>query len=253
MKDEIASSTPHHFLDSGVIGFSGFSNIEITRRHVSENGHVTLIQNDTYLIALYYNPAVTFFHEAQDALGIYVANDTVRFAIADGVSVVRGILENDSGLLAHQLVIESCKQANKNLNETVRSVYSAFSKAGNLGDSTFTYGEIDQHNAIRLFFIGDQSDMGHIYLASGSTVNTIAIRSKGNVGRQYQAAEITETLTNQSALIATTDGITILKSDITPFIRKIRADFSLSAVTQALTALIPENQDDQSLIAIIRK
>ncbi len=202
---------------------------------------------------LYYNPAVSSFHEAQDAISIRISDEQIQLALADGVSIVRKLWDNDSGKLAHQLVTTLCSNSNKDITETVNQVVSEFSKDGKIGASTLIYGEISQTKQLRLYLAGGKTNLGTICVYTGSHTERIVSQSRGVIGERFTPDDIHRTLPDTCTLLATTDGILIPDTNINAFMRDIHT--SLSEETAAIDIFSTHTQpsaDDQSLLVISR-
>lgn len=250
MDQLITSSTKDYKISQKVIGFAGAN--RKGRQHIGDAGDLILITHKDYKFILYYKPAVEFFHQSQDSLGIIFDESSIKFALADGVSIVSSILENDSGELAKRLVIGVCQAEKDDKLNTIKKTVAQFKNDGYFGASTLITGEIINGNTLKTLSIGSADDIGEVRLFHGRKMDFINNKASGFIGEDFHHDQNEQLLPDHFSLVVTSDGTEISDTELKKII-KVAEEFSLEKLKEVIKRAIKENPDDQSLMIIMRK
>lgn len=250
MQETITSTVNNYRLTTKVIGFSGIDSKG--RSSIRDSGEVILITTQSYRVILYYNPAVESFHLSQDCIGINFNNLLCRFTLADGVSLIKGIVDNDSGLLAKRLVVRTCGEIRQNVDilDIIEETNEDFQKSGHLGASTLVSGEISKDGRLEILSIGSRDDIGMIRLIHGQKVDNIDGQARGFIGEKFHHYLNKQNPPCPYSLVVTSDGIKISDNDIKKILDVANKDFSPKPLKKIISDSVEENPDDQSLIVI---
>ena len=257
----ITSSTKDYKISQKVVGFAGIDNKG--RSHISDTGDLILITHKGYKIILYYNPALEFLHQPQDSLGIVFDESSIKFALADGVSIVQGILDNDSGELAKRLVVGMCQTESANKLGIIKKIVAKFKKEGYFGASTLITGEING-DKLKTLFIGSEDDIGDVRLfynkqsliLAGARIGKVDFfnyKAHGFAGEDFRHDQGEQLLPDPFSLVVASDGAKISDADLKKILKVAREEFLPQALKEVIKRAIKENPDDQSLMVIINE
>ena len=260
MDQLITSGTKNYKISQRVIGFAGID--DRSRMHIDDVGDLILITHKDYKFILYYNPAADFLHQPQDSLGIVFDESSIKFALADGVSIVQGILENDSGELAKRLVIHMCQAKVDNKLGAIEKVVTQFKSDGYFGASTLITGEING-DKLKTLFIGSEDDIGDVRLfhnkqsliLAGARIGKVDFfnyKAHGFAGEDFRHDQGEQLLPNHFALVVASDGAEISNTELKKILKVAKEEFSLETLREAIKRAIKENPDDQSLLIIMK-
>lgn len=249
---KIRSNIEDYKISRGVIGFAGINGKG--RSQSKDTGDIVFLAHENYYCVLYHNPAVDSFHQPQDSLGIsFNDNDSsVRFALADGVSLVKGILENDSGELAKRLVIKMCKDETEDKLHSIKRIVNKFQNSEYLGASTLITGEITKENKLKALFIGSKADIGSVRLLYNRKIHTIDDSSNGFAGEDFRHDQTEQLLPDHYSLVIASDGAKISDTNLRKILKTIKENPPLETLEKTITDVIEENPDDQSLMIIMK-
>lgn len=250
MDQSIISCTKDYKISQKVIGFAGVNNKG--RSRIGDTGDLILITHKDYKFILYYNPAVESFHQPQDSMGIIFNESSIKIALADGVSIVQGVLENDSGELAKRLVIDMNQAESGNKLGTIEKVVTQFKNDGYLGASTLITGEITKGNKLKTLLIGSGDDIGEVRLFHGRKMDFISHNASGFIGENFHNDQAEQLLPNSFSLVVTSDGIEISNTELKKILKLAREEFSLEKLRKVIKGAIKENPDDQSLMIVMK-
>lgn len=225
-------------------GFAGELLGEIDDRQ----SYLSTISLGRFDCLMYMRPAAADYHLPQDAVGVYREENSLWFAVADGVSLVRGTTVNHSGELALQLV-QMLPRLNKDWQQTVDGVVRKFQEEGLIGASTLVLGclvNTSEDYELRLYVVGSQYDTGYLHVVTENESQQLPNQSNGFIPRYYQPDEYQMRFNGQFRLILSTDGIAV-ESTTTDILRNV----IISEVSEKhLAGLLPIQPDDQTLLMI---
>lgn len=250
MDQSITSSTKNYRISQKAIGFAGVNSKG--RSHIGDVGDLILETYKDYKFILYYNPALEFFHQPQDSLGIVFNESSIKFALADGVSIVSGILENDSGELAKRLVIDVCQAESDDKLGAIEKVTTQFKNEGYFGASTLITGEITNGDKLKTLFIGSGDDIGKVWLFHGRKMDFINHKASGFVGEEFRRDQDEQPLPDLFSLVVASDGAEISNTELKKILKVAREEFLPETLKEVIKRAIKENPDDQSLMIIMK-
>ncbi|MBD3363558.1 hypothetical protein GF362_07625 [Candidatus Dojkabacteria bacterium] len=234
-----------------IIGYSGYL-CKQGRNKVDSMGFLTQRTYLDYCISIYFNPVLDKYHKPQDSVGIFVQDNRLAFAIADGVSIIRGTTQNDSGYVAHKLVSNLPQFYFDKLNSQLKKISRELKNKNTSGASTLSLGIIRHEkdtDQIDFSFIGNTLDIGVSMISLGNKLETIQNQSSGYFLSNYRISTKSYELKKCYDIFLSSDGLKLpmnaVKKLIDMNIKQRSSDFI--KVIKQFQSKIP---DDQSIIII---
>lgn len=252
--DKIESNSKHRLqLKKNVLTFVGNSYTK-GREATRATGDIAHIRHGRYDILLYHNPAVEGFHLPQDAIGVCLKKKKeIIFGLADGVSIVAGTMDNDSGILAHEVVTYIHRLTDSNWKSELTALCQKYLNANILAASTVIWGEVYVERGssnLKILLVGSPHDMGLLKLFKDNVILNLLNQSSGFIPYMYSSRLQKIILPSKSALLFTTDGIWLEDTAVKELLDLQRTNSDLDDILSFIQKNSSPNKDDQSLLLI---
>lgn len=200
---------------------------------------------------LYHNAAYYKAHKPQDSIGLYIDKQVIKFAIADGVSIVNGKVDNDSGILSFNLIQQFPHWDMNTWENDIELFLNDYLKSSFVGASTLTLGSIDlEKSVLDMLFVGNQEDMGLSEIYQKGEFKIIPNNSYGFLPKHYKKTTSKIRLHDTFCLVLSSDGVSIERKDIKNIVDNKSLTKPVLSLLGELENKIIKTRDDESMIII---
>ncbi len=250
MKNIYVESTSKDFsISNNVLGYSGV--LSKNRENESDAGSLLKVNYEKYICMLYHNPALLKAHKPQDSIGLFINSQTIKFAIADGVTIVDGKVNNDSGNLSFNLIQQLPLWDINNWENEIEVFLKEYLNSSFTGASTLSLGSIDLENSsLAMLFVGNHEDMGLSEIYQKGEFKIIPNNSYGFLPKHFKKTMSNIPLHDAFCLVLSSDGVTIDRKDIIDIVEHNYLSKPAFNLLGELEKRIIKTRDDESMIII---